>query len=121
MRIAVVGSRDFSDYQLLSSTLAPFRKNISVLVSGGARGADSLAEQWANVNGVETLIFKADWEKYGKSAGMRRNQTIIDNADCVVAFWDGESSGTANSISIARKAGLNVITINYKENEQWII
>lgn len=105
MKLAVVGSRNFNDYELLKSKLDSIhkRKPITCIVSGGAKGADSLSERWAKENGIETLIFIPDWNKHGKRAGFLRNDDIIQNSDNVVACWDGISKGTKHSISLAEK------------------
>lgn len=105
MRIAVIGSRGFSDYSFLKEKLDELHSqiNISLIVSGGARGADTLGEQYAKDSEIKTLIFPADWKKYGKRAGYIRNYDIIKNCDIVVAFWDGESRGTKHSLDLARK------------------
>ena len=73
-------------------------------VSGGARGVDSFAESIVDST-VKKTIFKPDWDKYGKSAGFIRNKLIIDEADMVLAFWDGSSKGTKHSIDLAIAAG----------------
>ena len=101
MKVAVVGSRGFSDYKLLSETLDKIK--ITLIISGSAKGADTLGEQYAKDNGIETKIFKPDWEKHGKAAGMLRNTDIINEAELVVAFWDGSSKGTLDSINKAKK------------------
>jgi hypothetical protein len=105
MKLAVVGSRGFNDYDLLKSKLNDIhlRKPITCIVSGGAKGADSLGEKWANENNIETLIFIPEWDKYGKRAGFLRNEDIIKNSDAVVAIWDEVSKGTQHSISLAKK------------------
>lgn len=100
-RVAIVGGRDFDHYELMFHLLD--KMEIDIIVSGGAPGADSLAERYANDMGIKTLIFKAEWDKYGKSAGFIRNKDIIDNCDSVVAFWDGSSKGTLSSINLAKK------------------
>lgn len=101
--LAVIGSRTFDDATLLAHILTP--KMPFVLVSGGARGADKLAENFADQNGLEKLIFLAQWKLYGKGAGHIRNKTIIDHADEVIAFWDGESRGTLHALEYAKKQG----------------
>jgi len=108
MKVAVIGSRNFNDYKLLSETL-DIINDIDLIVSGGAKGADSLAEEYAFNNNIDTLVFKPDWKKYGRGAGIIRNKTIIENSDIVVAFWDSKSRGTKNSIDTARKLGKKVI------------
>ncbi len=109
MKVAVIGSRTFDDYELVKETLSNI--DITLLVSGGAKGADSLGERYANENNIETLIFKPDWKKYGPSAGPLRNTDIVNNADTIIAFWDNESRGTKDSITKAEKLGKEVIII----------
>jgi hypothetical protein len=116
MKLAVVGSRGFNDYELLKSKLDKIHsvKPISVIVSGGAQGADSLGERWARENRIEILIFLPEWDKYGKSAGYKRNVQIIESADAVIAFWDGESKGTQHSINIAKEKNKPTAIIRYE-------
>lgn len=103
MKLAIIGSRGFNDVNLLNETLNPLVFQIDLVISGGARGADKMGEEWAERHGIDTLIFPAEWDKYGKSAGFRRNEDIIKNADYVIAFWDGVSRGTQHSISLCEK------------------
>jgi hypothetical protein len=103
MKLAIIGSRTFNDYALLQQSLEKYRPKITLVVSGAARGADSLGEKWATVHGIQTQIFPADWDKYGKRAGFLRNENIIKTCDCAIAFWDGMSKGTAHSISLCEK------------------
>ena len=105
MKLAVIGSRDFDNLNLLGETLSQYKSEISLVVSGGSKGADAMAEQWAKDNGVETLIFLPDWAKYGRSAGVVRNHDIIKSCDLCIAFWDGKSKGTASSIRLCKKYG----------------
>ncbi len=114
MRVAVVGSRSFSDYQLLASRLQQL-PHIRRIISGGAVGADQLAERWAKKQGIETRIFRPDWKKYGKSAGIIRNREIVAHADMVIAFWDGESKGTGYTIQFAQEKGIDVQTVPFKK------
>lgn len=110
MRLAIVGSRTFENYDLLafwvylltSMRLTP-EYTISI-ISGGAKGADSLGEKYADHHSIPKEIFKPEWNKYGKAAGFLRNQTIVDNCDIVLAFWDGKSRGTADTINKAKIA-----------------
>jgi hypothetical protein len=105
MRLAIVGSRKFNNYFLLKEELRKYKEEIKLIVSGGAKGADTLGEKWANENNIPTLIFLADWNRNGKQAGFIRNEDIIKNCDNVVAFWDGVSKGTAHSLFLAKKYG----------------
>lgn len=101
MIYAIVGSRSFDDYTVMKRILDS--KQITGIVSGGAYGADKLSERYAAENNIPMKIHYANWDKYGKAAGMIRNKYIIDDADVVVAFWDGKSKGTEDSIKYARK------------------
>ena len=87
----------------MENTLKPYKHDISVIVSGGAQGADKLAERFAKKYNIPTTIFMAQWIKYGKSAGFIRNKEIIDTCDAVVAFWDEKSPGTKHSLTLAKQ------------------
>lgn len=106
MIAAIVGSRDFNDYSQLHWVLDRIRLMFAIdgFVSGGAKGADSLAETYARSCKIPIEVIKPDWEQFGRSAGMIRNREIIKAADIVVAFWDGRSRGTKNSIDRAFSA-----------------
>lgn len=117
MKIAVVGSRNWNDIPFLRKKLYEYFRYSKgpefVFISGGARGVDKDSEMIINeINDcsarfvkIEKKIFKPDWDKYGKSAGFIRNKLIINEADNVLAFWDGKSKGTKHSIDLAIKAG----------------
>ena len=108
MKIAVIGGRNFQDKNHLGQVLSRVFSEGDTLISGGAKGADSLAENWARWMGFACLIFKPNWKLHGRSAGFRRNHTLISQADKVIAFWDGASRGTAHSLELARKKNVPV-------------
>lgn len=120
MRVLVVGSRTFSDYELVKQTLdglLPKDADIEI-VSGGAKGADSLAERYAKDKNYALKVFPSEWDKYGKSAGYRRNadmhRYISESDDRIcIAFWDGESKGTQHSFELARKYNNPLEIIRY--------
>lgn len=111
--LAIVGSRTIIEPSCLYEAVDEFFEwfphlsllSIDRVISGGAAGVDSLAEHWANRHGLGLLVVKADWDEYGRAAGPIRNQTIVDLADYVLAVWDGESRGTADTIRKAKEAG----------------
>ena len=111
MRIAIVGGRDFFDYDLLKKSIQ-FNHG-DTIISGGAKGADRLARRFAYDNYLTLIEHHPEWEKYGKRAGFIRNELIIKDAYKVYAFWDGCSNGTANSISIAKKLNKDLEIIHY--------
>lgn len=100
MKVAVIGGREFKDYVRLKRILDLYP--ITTVVSGGANGADSLGEKYADEKGLQKEIYYPDWDLFGKSAGFIRNTTIIENCDMVVAFWDGASKGTKDSLDKAQ-------------------
>lgn len=97
MKVAIVGSRNFPYPDLITDFVDRLPEGTTV-VSGGARGPDSIASTRATTRGLPTEIHPADWDRYGKSAGFLRNTTIVETSDWVVAFWDGHSHGTADTI-----------------------
>lgn len=116
MNLGVVGSRGFNDYDLMKKELDKINKisKIGLIISGGANGADKLAEKYAVENGIKTIIFLPEWDKYpGKSAGPIRNRKIVENSDMVIAFWDGISKGTLSSINIAKELDTKLEVVQY--------
>jgi len=125
--LAIIGSREFSDFEyleqkiLLVCNIEEFSVlEIKSIVSGGAKGADTLAEKFAEKYLLFKKIFYPDWNKFGKSAGFRRNKDIIENSDIVIAFWDSESKGTKHSIDISKKLNKKIYIFEYKRNfDKW--
>jgi hypothetical protein len=112
MKLAIIGGRDFNDYKILEryanlifncNPLDYFDCFVDAIISGGARGADSLAKKYAMGSTYMYIEFPADWDKHGKTAGFIRNQQIVDECDMVLAFWDGVSRGTQDTIRRAKK------------------
>lgn len=105
LRIAIVGSRNCGPAMQriveIRDVLRSYGQVVTV-VSGGARGIDSLAELVAKQLGFPTRVYPADWNRLGKSAGFQRNEQIVLGCDELHAWWDGESKGTENTISLAR-------------------
>ena len=115
MKVIIAGGRDFKDYELLMKKCDNILINQTdvTIISGGAKGADSLGEWYANQKGYGLEIYPAEWEKFGKSAGYKRNVLMAENADALIAFWDGKSRGTNHMINIAKGKGLLVRVIKY--------
>ena len=127
LRIIIAGSRDFNDYELLKKsaieiiTKKTMLPDLTRIVSGGARGADTLGERFANEMGLEISRFIPDWDGLGKRAGYVRNAEMAkfavedDNDGMLIAFWDGKSRETKHMIDLAKRYGLEVHVVNYRE------
>ena len=111
MQLIIAGSRTFTDYQMLCQVLAPDRPRIAQVITGGARGADQLGYRWAWKHAIKHQLFRADWERFGKSAGVRRNHQMAQAGDILLAFWDGRSAGTHHMISCMQQLGKPVVVI----------
>lgn len=105
MRVVIAGSRSITDYAALQHAIAQTDFSISEVVSGCARGPDSLGEQWADLNGIPVKQFPANWARFGRAAGHYRNSEMASYADAAIILWDGESRGTLDMIDKMRRAG----------------
>jgi len=114
MKLAIVGSRSFSDYILLKESILKSFPGVTIVVSGGAKGADQLGQKFAEELQLKTEIYLPDWKRYGKGAGIVRNELIVKNSNAVIAFWDGVSKGTKKSIDISRNLGKKLIIIKFQ-------
>jgi len=119
VKVAIIGSRDFNDLEYMIETLKPYENKITKVISGGAKGADTIAEQWAKHRTIPFQEYTAKWNdvegkpkyqigensygKYWKWAGHSRNTTMAEECDCCVAFWDGKSTGTAHMIKECKR------------------
>lgn len=115
-RIAIVGSREFKNWEQLKSTIDTFIHKDDEIVSGGALGADSMAQRYAKAYGYDIKIFYPKYAQFGKPATFIRNKTIVENADIVLAFYRKgffQQGGTANTAKWARD--LNVELHEYEE------
>lgn len=117
MKLAIVGTRTFEDIETAFMFIDFLRREFDIdeIVSGGAEGADRIAELYAEHHKLKITIFPAEWEKYGKAAGFRRNTDIWDYADMGISFWDGKSKGTEHSFGLAKKRQKILFTWNYEE------
>ena len=115
MRIIIAGGRDFKDYTRLKLVVEHNVQNLNSveIICGEAKGADTLGKQLAISKGWTVHSFPADWERYGKAAGYRRNEEMAKHAEALIAFWDGKSKGTKHMIDLAQKLKLKVKVYNY--------
>lgn len=111
-RVAIVGSRSFGPLGAVRGFIMQHCTAAKEIVSGGARGVDTCAQESALALGIPTKIYIPDWEGEGRSAGFKRNVLIIKRAQIVVAFWDGVSRGTRHSLRLAFRYKRRVHVVN---------
>lgn len=104
MKVAVIGSRELS----VSDLGRYLPENTTEIVSGGAKGVDTSAREYALAHGIKLTEFLPEYTRFGRSAPLKRNITIIEYSDIVLAFWDGKSRGTKFVIDNCRKLGVEV-------------
>lgn len=117
--VIIAGSRSFNNYEKFADALndLSYFLDPTAVFSGLAHGADTMALRWAAEEDLPVKKFPADWDKYGKAAGPIRNEQMAQEADALVAFWDGESRGTKSMIDLALKNGLFVVVIPVEATE----
>jgi len=111
MKVVIAGSRSITNYALLKKTILRSKFRITEVVSGAANGVDLLGIRYAIENKIPFKIFKIekdDWQKFGKSDGPKRNRSMGDYADALIALWDNHSNGTRDMINYARYKNLKV-------------
>ena len=117
MLCIIAGSRDAMEPDVIYALdHCPWRDSIKSVMSGTSWGADRHGERWAKSRGLEVVRFPAEWDQYGMSAGPRRNKEMAENADCLVAVWNGYSCGTKSMIDSARKKSVKTMIYYYSEN-----
>lgn len=125
MKVIIAGSRGIGitdtgkqsrDFSIIKEVVEKSKFEITELVSGGARGVDTLGEYYANANDIPIKQFLPDWEKKKAAAGMIRNAEMAKYADALIAIWDGESRGTKNMIEVAERKGLKVFVWKIQQN-----
>lgn len=133
-RIAIVGTREFNDYSILKDIMTSLFSGINIveIISGGAKGVDTLAKRYAEEKDIPLKEFLPAWDnidrkgaivkvnrwgkKYDAGAGFRRNQLIIERANVILAIWNGKSKGTKSSIDIAVKLRKNLSVYDYEKD-----
>ena len=106
-RIIIAGCRDYNNYteakKYIDECISDIKKdNTIIILSGGSNGADKIGERYAKENDFQIELFLADWKRFGKSAGPKRNKLMAEATDYVICFWDGKSRGTKSMIEYAQ-------------------
>lgn len=114
MKLLIAGSRSIEDFDL-SGYVPP---DTELIISGGARGIDHVAEQFAKKQGISSLVLRPQYQKYGKGAPLIRNEEMVALADAVLVVWDGVSRGTKHTLEYAKRAGKKVTVIMLSDEEK---
>lgn len=101
MKLLIVGSRSISDIDISEY----ISEKAELIISGGASGVDTVAEEYADKNKISKLILRPQYELYRRAAPLKRNDLMVDICDNIIVFWDGKSKGTKHTIDYARKKG----------------
>ena len=110
MKLLIVGSRSIKTFDL-----SPYvSKEVDTIISGGANGVDTLAEEYADKNRISKLIMRPAYARYGKGAPLKRNEEMVKLADAVLVIWDGKSRGTKYTADFAKKEGKEVTVVTVK-------
>lgn len=109
-KVVIAGCRDYNNYseakEYIDCCISEIRKKYTiVIISGCCSGTDKLGEKYAEENGFNIERCPAEWRKYGRSAGPKRNRIMADKADYIICFWDGQSRGTKSMIEYAKQIG----------------
>lgn len=99
MKVAIIGSRCLGDIDM-SKYVSP---DVTEIITGWAKGVDSLAEKYADEKGIPKTVIKPNYRRYKRGAPLKRNEEIVQMADQIIALWDGKSSGTKFTIEYAKK------------------
>lgn len=118
MKVIVAGSRTITALAPVARALEYSGFPVTEVVSGGARGADRLGEEWARLQGIPVMLIPAAWGLHGKAAGPRRNSQMAAYADALVAVWDGKSRGTEDMIEQMRTLGKPVFVLHVTEEQE---
>lgn len=120
-KIVIGGCRYYNNYTAFTKIVDICLSKIKnekeiVILSGHCSGVDKMAERYAEENRYKLEVYPAQWEKYGKSAGPKRNEIMVKNSNAVIAFWDYKSRGTKNLITLSKKYSkpIRIIDINQK-------
>ena len=107
MKLLIVGSRSITDFDLSTYISA----DVDTIISGGANGIDSLAEQYADMHNLSKYILRPRYNLYGRAAPLKRNQQMVDMADAVLIIWDGLSKGTQYTLKYTKKVNKPTILV----------
>ena len=117
MKVIIAGTRDFNDYASLKRICDYLLSEIAIdaILCGECRGVDLMGKRYAEERGIPVESYPADWKRYGRAAGPKRNAQMASAADCLIAFWDGVSKGTANMIKLMGDKPVRIVRIDHEQ------
>jgi hypothetical protein len=119
MRVIIAGSRSIADIKHIYAAVAKSGiDHIDTILCGTARGVDLLGKEYGEINDITVEDYPADWDKWGKSAGYRRNEWMAGESDALIAVWDGKSKGTGHMVDIMRGRNLPVTVYLVPEDKR---
>ena len=113
MKVIIAGGRTFYDMEKMNEGMNAYPGEVTEVVCGMARGADSCGKYWVKGKNIPVAKFPAQWDKHGRSAGYKRNVEMAEYADEAVVFWDGQSRGSMHMINIMKEMGKPVTVVRY--------
>lgn len=125
MKTIIAGSRSITDFTFLVDAVREFdvakkEYKITEVVCGGAKGVDKLGALWGARHNIPIRLFPADWDRYGRKAGILRNEEMAEYADAAIILWNGKSSGTKNMIDLAKQYKLVTVVFRMDMNESFL-
>ena len=118
-KVVIAGGRDFDNFEAMQKILDLIKwESDDVIVSGTARGADTLGEKYANLKGINVIRFPAQWSMYGRSAGFKRNEEMAKFCTHGIVFWDGKSKGSEHMINLLKKYNRTYKIIRYTKEDK---
>lgn len=110
MKVIVAGSRTITDRELVLQAIADSKFTITEVISGGAKGVDRIAEEWAKEQGIPVTVIRTGWKTGGRGGGFVNNEEMAEQAEALIAVYDGQSKGTKHMIDTMSKRGKKIFT-----------
>ncbi len=118
MKVIIAGSRGVTDYEVVKQAILESGFEVTQVISGTAKGVDTLGARYGQENNIPVREMSANWDYWGKIAGWKRNEEMAEVADALIAIWDGQSKGTRNMISIAKRHNLKIYVKDISKTEK---
>ena len=118
MKTIIAGSRTITDYAVVEQAIKESEFKITTVISGTARGVDTLGERWAHENNIDIILCPANWKKYGKKAGYIRNAEMADIAEALIVIIENNSRGSSHMLTIAQDRELLIYSKHINNTDE---